>query len=355
MLSAKKIISVFDSEAKLDFPITNKDLQADQNKVHEDSRERTIEFLNGNQQKVEDERINAGNCDDDDDDDDRESLDSDDLEFEQFEFETPNLSKYSPRFLMEASGILVERNLPQSMSKTEKTKRKLAALETIPYLAKVNQVSSKELVEEILKGIVYFEIVNDNDAALVGDALESLAVVAPEFYAPAIVGEFYAESMPLEKRQIILASLSKAVKQLADNPFEELEEEIAFEKLALSAKVESQSRRWGSRPKARRCSSLDVLSRMIAFVGQIISLLDNIPEIEKYVLPSIDFLATFRRIDDTNLKLVIIKSYQVCLLSIASTKQEIWMDITWKMWLEECQSLDCPRLSLAATDLLNLF
>jgi hypothetical protein len=40
----------------------------------------------------------------------------------------------------------------------------------------------------------------------------------------------------------------------------------------------------------------DVLSRMIAFVGQIISLLDNIPEIEKYISPAIDFLATFRRI-----------------------------------------------------------
>ena len=186
MISAKKVISVFDSTAKLDFPITNKDLEADQNKTHEDSRERTMKFLNG-VHKQSDKKNFTGDSDNDDDDD-RESLDSDDLEFEQFEFETPNLSKYSPRFLLEASGILVEKNLPQSMSETEKTNRKLAALERIPYLAKVNQVSSKELVEEILKGITYFEIVDDNVAALVRDALESLAVVAPEVYAPAIVG-----------------------------------------------------------------------------------------------------------------------------------------------------------------------
>jgi len=44
----------------------------------------------------------------------------------------------------------------------------------------------------------------------------------------------------------------------------------------------------------------DILSRMIAFVGQIVSVLGNIPDIDKYVLPAMDFLATFRRIGKIN-------------------------------------------------------
>lgn len=136
--------------------------------------------------------------------------------------------------------------------------------------------------------------------------------------------------MPLEKRQIILSALSKAAKKLAENPEDEIEEDqfsTDSRTLKISAKLESQTRRWTSRPKSEKkfkcrfypaagsflfpflskwdknkrtllleSADKDVLSRMIAFVGQIISLLDNIPEIEKYISPAIDFLATFRRI-----------------------------------------------------------
>ena len=103
--------------------------------------------------------------------DENESLDSDDLEFEQLEFETPNLSKFSPRFLFVASGVLVGRNLSRSMSETEKNKRKLAALERIPFLARVNEAASRELVDELLTGITHFEIIDENDSALVEKAL----------------------------------------------------------------------------------------------------------------------------------------------------------------------------------------
>jgi len=143
--------------------------------------QKTIKFLEGENEE-ESVTVIVNN----EDEDDNESLDSDDLEFEQFEFETPNLSKYSPRFLLEASGILVDRNLTQSMSESEKSKRKVAALERIPFLARVNEASSKELVDELLTGITHFEIIDENDSILVEKALISLAFVAPTFYAPAI-------------------------------------------------------------------------------------------------------------------------------------------------------------------------
>merc|ERR1712037_1095967 len=98
----------------------------------------------------------------------------------------------------------------------------------------------------------------------------------------------------------------------------------------------------------------DVLSRMIAFVGQIISLLGNIPEIDKYVLQAIDFLATFRRIEDSNLKLSIIRSFQICLLKRATTGDQVWIDQNWRNWLEECRFRDCPNLSLAAAEICEL-
>ncbi|CBY31493.1 unnamed protein product [Oikopleura dioica] len=138
MLTAKKIVSVFDPETKLDFEITNSELASVLIEKHDDCRQKTMKFLEGDK---EEESVTV--IDNNEDEDDNESLDSDDLEFEQFEFETPNLSKYSPRFLLEASGILVDRNLTQSMSESEKSKRKVAALERIPYLAQVNKTSSK--------------------------------------------------------------------------------------------------------------------------------------------------------------------------------------------------------------------
>ena len=181
MLTAKKIVSVFDPETKLDFQITNSELASVLIEKHDDCRQKTIKFLEGENEE-ESVTVIVNN----EDEDDNESLDSDDLEFEQFEFETPNLSKFSPRFLLEASGILVDRNLTQSMSESEKSKRKVAALERIPYLARVNEASSKELVDELLTGITHFEIIDENDSILVEKALISLAFVAPTFYAPAI-------------------------------------------------------------------------------------------------------------------------------------------------------------------------
>ena len=57
--------------------------------------------------------------------------------------------------------------------------------------------------------------------------------------------------MPLEKRQIILSALSKAVKELAENPEDESEEDkFSTDSKLLSEKLESQTRRWGSRPKS---------------------------------------------------------------------------------------------------------
>jgi hypothetical protein len=183
MLTAKKIVSVFDSETKLDFQISNSELAAILDERHGDCENKTMKFLEG-----EKEEENLAEIGENEIEDENESLDSDDLEFEQFEFETPNLSKFSPRFLFEASGILVGRNLSQSMSETEKNKRKLAALERIPFLARVNEAASRELVDELLTGITHFEIIDENDSALVEKALVSLAVAAPTFYAPAISG-----------------------------------------------------------------------------------------------------------------------------------------------------------------------
>ena len=117
MLTAKKIVSVFDSETKLDFQISNNELAEVLNEKHEDCKNKTMKFLNFKNEK-EDE--NLAEIDENEIDDENESFDSDDLESEHFEFETPNLSKFSPRFLFEASGILVGRNLSKSMSETEK-------------------------------------------------------------------------------------------------------------------------------------------------------------------------------------------------------------------------------------------
>ena len=56
------------------------------------------------------------------------------------------------------------------MSESRKSERKVAVLERIPYLARVNETSSKELVDELLTGITHFEIIDENDSILVEKA-----------------------------------------------------------------------------------------------------------------------------------------------------------------------------------------
>ena len=68
------------------------------------------------------------------------------------------------------------------MSESGKSERKVAALERIPYLAIVNETSSKELVDELLTGITHFEIIDENDSILVEKALITLAFVARFIY-----------------------------------------------------------------------------------------------------------------------------------------------------------------------------
>jgi len=58
---------------------------------------------------------------------------------------------------------------------------------------------------------------------------------------------FYEESLSLEKWQIILSALSKAVKELADNPDDEFEEEKILYRKFCTENLEFIFRAWNFR------------------------------------------------------------------------------------------------------------
>ena len=76
---------------------------------------------------------------------DRESLDSDDFEFEPFDWSNSLTSKYAPKYILEASDTLSGFGLPPNVSHTEKANRTAAALSSIPYLAEVNSEQAAKI------------------------------------------------------------------------------------------------------------------------------------------------------------------------------------------------------------------
>ena len=76
---------------------------------------------------------------------DSESLDSDDFEFEQFDWSTSSTSKYAPKYILEANDTLSGFGLPPNVSHTEKANRTAAALSAIPKLARVNSDQAAQI------------------------------------------------------------------------------------------------------------------------------------------------------------------------------------------------------------------
>ena len=76
---------------------------------------------------------------------DCESLDSDDFEFEPFDWSNSLTSKYAPKYILEASDTLSGFGLPPNVSHTEKANRTAAALSSIPYLAEVNSEQAAKI------------------------------------------------------------------------------------------------------------------------------------------------------------------------------------------------------------------
>ena len=70
-------------------------------------------------------------------------LDSDDLEFEPFDYEEETDPKYTVHYIIEALGILDNSALEQNVSKTEAINRQIGALKSIPKLAQANSSQEK--------------------------------------------------------------------------------------------------------------------------------------------------------------------------------------------------------------------
>ena len=66
-------------------------------------------------------------------------------------------------------------------------------------------------------------------------------------YAPVLCHLFYAENLTLDRRQLILSSLSDAVSHLATNPLDVHTLSKPPRQTAKSEKVKSQTRRWTNR------------------------------------------------------------------------------------------------------------
>ena len=70
-------------------------------------------------------------------------LDSDDLEFEPYDYEEETDPKYTVHYIIEALEILDNSALEQNVSKTEAINRQIGALKSIPKLAEANSSQGK--------------------------------------------------------------------------------------------------------------------------------------------------------------------------------------------------------------------